>query len=466
VDLSDPARRAALVRRLEAPYAGRPVVVFAGVLAAATPTVARLRDAGAGPLLVLCTARGAGPVPAAGECEVVELAVPAFRSVTHEMRAHDRLLRHLPGPVAARVEALDPAGEGVWLVGPFVTSDEPVLGRPVRGGRPAAFLALEDKLLAEQVWAELDVERAPHRVVPAEAAALAEATAALAGPLGAVWSGDSRGGFNGGGDFVRWVRDEDDARRALAFFVQHCDRVRVLPFLDGIPCSVHGMVLPDGTAAFRPVEIAALRDPATRRFVYGGPGTTWDPPEPDRAAMRALARRVGDHLATTRGYRGAFGVDGVLTAAGFRPTELNSRFSAGLTTLARGVDLRLFQGLQEALLAGEDPGVAAPELEALVPLMDAQRTATVATFVEGASVGQSLSHHLAWDGRDFHRSDRETPNLFVAGDTPSGCFARIDPCEVPVAGQRLAPVLAALTRYLDRDLGTSLGPLESAPDLR
>ena len=36
------------------------------------------------------------------------------------------------------------------------------------------------------------------------------------------------------------------------FFLTRCDRVRVMPFLDGVPCSIHGLVLPDGTAAVPP----------------------------------------------------------------------------------------------------------------------------------------------------------------------------------------------------------------------
>src|ERR671920_1844814 len=135
----------------------------------------------------------------------------------------------------------------------------------------------------------------PYAVVPTDRDALAEATRDLAGALGAVWSGDTKEGFNGGGDYVRWVRDEADQARAVAFFLPRCDRVRVMPFLDGVPCSIHGLVLPDGTAAFRPVELAILRD-AGRRFVYGGQGTTWDPPDADRAAMRDLVRRTGECL--------------------------------------------------------------------------------------------------------------------------------------------------------------------------
>ena len=92
--------------------------------------------------------------------------------------------------------------------GPFVTTDEPILGRPVVSGRPAAFVALEDKLLADDIWDAAGVARAPYDVVPVERDALAAATRELAGPLGAVWSGDTKEGFNGGGDYVRWVRDE------------------------------------------------------------------------------------------------------------------------------------------------------------------------------------------------------------------------------------------------------------------
>jgi len=61
----------------------------------------------------------------------------------------------------------------------------------------------------------------------------------------------------------------------------------------GVPCSIHAMVLPDGTAVFRPVEIAIVRDVPGRRFVYGGLSTHWDPTPADRETMRDAARRVG-----------------------------------------------------------------------------------------------------------------------------------------------------------------------------
>ncbi|MGY2704028.1 hypothetical protein [Nocardioides sp. HB32] len=343
-------RRAELRDRLAELYAGRPVVLGPGPVAAWAPWVERLGRLGC-PTLAL------------------DLPAPATVLATDGARLHDRLLRDLPPGTVAAVERFDPDRRGVFRTSPFVTSDEPVLGRPVTGGRPRAFLALEDKLRADAIWAAAGVDAAPYRIVPLQEDALAEATREVAGPLGAVWSGD---GFTGGGDYVRWVLDRDDRVRARAFFAPRCERVRVMRFLDGVPCSIHGFVLPDGTAVLRPVEIAVLRDRAARTFEYAGVGSGWDPPPADREHLRDVARRVGEHLRAEHGFRGAFGVDGVLTADGFRPTELNPRMSAGCTLLT-GVDPDFFQLLQANLLMGIDAGVTVPDVEGFLPDMDAER---------------------------------------------------------------------------------------------
>jgi len=462
--LADAGIRDEVAARLGELFAGRPVLVGPGMLAAQTPVVGIMRDLGCR-VLAVSTARGAGPVPAEDECVVVEVTPPATASVTEELRLHDRLARELPRPVADVIEAFDPERAGIWHTSAFVTDDEPILGRPVTGGRPASFLALEDKMLADEIWAAADVPCAPYLIVPVDEDALAAATEEVAGPWGAVWAGDARDGFNGGGNFVRWVRDGRDRAAALGFFLPRCDRVRVMPFLDGVPCSIHGFVLPDGTAALRPVEIAILRDPATRRFVYGGLGTFWDPPEADREEMRDAVRRVGAHLQAAHGYRGAFGIDGVLTAEGFRPTELNTRMSAGVSTLAE-VDRRFFTFLQAALVAGVDPGVTAADVEGLVPLMDAQRTGKAVAVGEGTKVGGDFRFPVAWDGRAFRRAAAETGNTLSVADTPTGFFARVDPCVALAPGQRLAEVNAALLSFVDGEYGSEFGSLEPAPDLR
>jgi hypothetical protein len=194
-------------------------------------------------------------------------------------------------------------------------------------------------------------------------------------------------------------------------------------------------------------------------------GTTWDPPPADREAMRESARRVGAHLQRAHGYRGAFGIDGVLTADGFRPTELNARMSAGATAVC-DVDRRFFSFLQAALLAGVDTGLRAADVEALVPEMDAHRTGKVVAFAEGTTLEHEDAYPVAWDGASFSRAERETGSLLSVGGTPSGLFAKVDPCSAVVPGQRIAPVNAALLAYVDATYGSSFGAMEPAPDVR
>ncbi len=464
-DLRDPDTRAAVTARLGELWAGRPVIIGPVVLAGFAKVVEWFHDLGC-PVLVVATSHGVGPLPPDGSYEVFWLDPPATASLTDEVRLHDRMVHQPQDDLRAAVDAFDPERRGLWYTTPFVTTDEPVDGRPVTGGRPASFLALEDKLVADAIWDAAGVERAPYRIVDlADDAALNAATAELRGELGAVWSGDARDGFNGGGNFVRWLRDDRDRAAAAAFFRPRCDRVRVLPFLEGVPCSIHGFVLPDATAALRPVEIVTLRDPASRSMTYSGLGTTWDPPRADRAEMRAAAHRVGAHLQREHGYRGAFGIDGVLTHDGFRPTELNTRMSAGASAVS-DVDRRFFTFLQGALVGGTDTGLTAADVETLVPAMDAARVGKVFAFGEGVAQAPQESYPVTWDGRSFARAHEETGNLFQIGAAAAGLFARVEPCSAVVPGQRLAPVNAALLRLLDASYGTSFGPMEPAPDVR
>lgn len=463
-DLTVPAARAEVVARLGLLYAGRPVILGPGVLAGYTSTVAGMRERGCR-VLVLATTRGAGDVPGPGDCTVVDLAVPPAASVTDDLRAVDHLAHHLPDHAVAAIESFDPERQATWNTGHFVTSDEPILGRPVVGGRPAAWLAMEDKILAEEIWREAGVPTEAHHVVPVDRAALGRATLSVAGPLGAVWSGDARDGFNGAGNYVRWVADDADQDAAYAFFAPRCDRVRVMPFLDGVPCSIHGIVVPDGTAVFRPVEIAMLRKVGAREFVYGGLSTYWDPPPADREEMRSIARRVGDHLQSTFGYRGAFGIDGVLTADGFRPTELNTRMSAGLGTIA-SIGPDLFSLVQEHLVAGLDTGLTVADLESMLPLLDDERAGRAVALGAGVWVPCPDEYPVHFDGTTLSRADHDTGDVLVLGNTPSGFFAKVTPSSALRPGDRMAPLNAALVDHVDREYAAGLGPVTAPPDVR
>ncbi|QNN53113.1 hypothetical protein [Nocardioides mesophilus] len=462
---ADETERSAWRARLGAVFTGRKVITGLLPLAGLPSWVRLLDEAGAQRPLLLGTGRGAGPVPTEEDAEIVLLDPGHHESMTAELRAQDALARQLPAEVVAAIERYDPDGEAVWLLGPFVVN-EPVLGRPVYGGRPADWLALEDKLLAEGIWRAVGAPHAPARVVPVDAVPLEEASRALDLGAGVVWAGDARDGFNGGGDFTRWVVSAGDRLAAWSFFGPRCDRVRVMPFLDGVPCSVHGIVLPDGTAAFRPVELAIMRGPG-RRFVYGGQGTSWDPPEADREQMRDLVRRVGEHLRRRCGYRGAFGIDGVLTRDGFRPTELNTRAAGGLATLAQGVDPAAFTLLQLACLAGHDPGITVAELEGwALPAMDADRVTKAIAMVPRRLTEESVDLPVLWDGADL----RPCPALdaeaaVMVGPSAVGSFTKVTGVSL-ARGERLGALNAALVRFLDAELDAGVGPVEAAPDLR
>lgn len=465
MDLSDPRQRAAWRDHLAELFTDRLVVCGVAPLAAMNEWVALLAGAGARKPLLVSTQRGAGPVPTEDEAHLVAMEVDSYPTMTEELRDHDRITHDLPAHVRAAVDAYDPAREALWLVGPFVGSD-PVDGRPVVGGRPRAWADLEDKIVVDGVWDEVGFPRSPSQVVAvADPDALGRASAAMDLGHGAVWVGDARDGFNGGGEFTRWVVTAEERAAAVDFFKTRCDRVRVMPFLEGVPCSIHGMVLPTATVALRPVELAILRGEG-RRFVYGGQGTYWDPPRSDRAQMRELVRRTGELLRERVGYRGGFGIDGILTAAGFRPTELNPRFSGGLHTLARGLDVALFQLLQLNLSVGRDPCVTVEELEAwAVPAMDADRTAQPKTIVDRRIVEESQEIPLSWDGERLRRDERGGLSLLV-GPTAIGAFARLSVGDALRVGDRIGPLNAAMTAFLDDELGAGFGPVSAPPDVR
>jgi hypothetical protein len=352
--------------------------------------------------------------------------------------------------------------------GAFVVN-EPVLGRPVLGGRPASWLALEDKLLAEQVWEAVDARHVAARVVPVEPALLDVAAEALDVGHGTVWAGDARDGFNGGGEFTRWVVSARDRAQALAFFAPRCDRVRVMPFLEGVPCSIHGIVLPDGTAAFRPVELAILRSPG-RQFVYGGQGTSWDPPAADREEMRELVRRTGEHLRAGVGYRGGFGIDGILTRDGFRPTEINTRAAGGLVLLFSGLDGAFLTLLQLACVAGDAPGVTVAELEDwAVTAMDTQRLTKPLAISHRSLTEHSIDIPVRWEGGALlpdpdRRDDEEGPRVLV-GPSAQGSYCRLDGLRME-PGERVGPLNVELMGFLDRHLGAGFGEVSAPPDVR
>jgi hypothetical protein len=447
--------------------AGRSVILGGGNLAGSKPRVDAMRKFGAAKCLVVATGTGTGPLPTADEAEtiVIDIAAPDMMS---EMRAVEAVLDDPPEAVVTAIDRFDPDHDALVLLVAVGTSLA-IGDRKAYGARPASWTALEDKTVGDAMFDQAGVPRPPSRVVPASFDALRDAAAELDQGAGTVWAGDAKEGFNGGGHAVRWIRDGDDGRDAAAFFAEHCDRVRVAPFVEGISCSVHGFVTDDGVAALRPVELLNLRRPTGDRLKYAGCGTFWDPPERDRAEMRAAARRLGEHLRGAVAYRGAFTLDGILGADGFVATECNPRPGAGLGYLGRALPEFPFDVVQHLAVAGDAGWLVAEELEGcLLEAGDRVRWGGGWTPIT-THFDVTSTQRLVRDGFDFRvaADDERRDATVTIGPGAMGGFLRVEfsSSRTPV-GESLGPLVTAAFAYTDAVHGTAIGAVAPAPSVR
>lgn len=444
--------------------AGRRVILTGMPVAGSPPTVRLLRSAGAERCFVLGPMVGTGALPDPADADWLSLDIEAPDAVAL-FRADERAMVDPPDEVVAALDRFDPDRDAVVLAMPFAAVTN-VAGRPAFGPRRPEWVALEDKTTNDAFFDAAGVARPPSEVVASDdAAALDAASTRLDAGAGTVWSGDAREGFNGGGVLVRWVTDPDTAAAARALFAGHCDRVRVAPFLDGVPCSIHGLVTTDGIAVFRPVEMVTLRTSDPPGFRYGGAATFWDPPPAARAEMREVARRVGVRLRDEVGFGGAYGVDGVLTSDGFRPTELNPRYGGGLNAVAQALpDLPLLP-LQWMAAAGRPLPVTAAEIErGVLAAADARRAGGGWVMVERRFHETTERAVVVRDGRCRPaRPGEEADGTLQAGPSAEGGFVRFlaDADRTPV-GPSIAPRVCAVLAWADEEFGLGLGALEPA----
>ncbi len=445
------------------------LVIGSGPVVAQASLARELRSCGAERPFLLAGSIGTGTLPEPCEAEWLSLEIDA-PDMLSSIRQYERALRRLPERARKALDRWDPERRALSLGAILLSDVVQVFGRPRYARRPPDWAALEDKTALPAFLDAIGVRRGPLSVVAAEAEALRGAAARIDRGAGTVWSGDTREGISGGASHLRWVRCEDSAREAESFFAEHCGRVRVQPFLEGIPCSVHGFVTAQGVAIFRPFETLTFRRPQGGEFVYAGSASFWDPNSRDRESIRAIARRVGDALRELLDYRGVFTLDGVLAEEGFVPTEINPRIGAAFRLLAGGSDLPLL-ALALAAQAGEPLDFSLPELErGLLEAADAQRGGgsgivvpkpQVSTEVR-ALVGRCDGYHPAREG--------EPPDAWVSfgpGPSVSCGYALMRPVpERTLAGPSIAPRIARGFAFADRELGTALGPLIPAEPVR
>jgi hypothetical protein len=358
-----------------------------------------------------------------------------------------RLLSDLPHRVLAALDAVDPDREA-WVVNANNGyTGATVAGRRVLGRSRVEWTAWEDKTTCDGLWQAAGVPQAPYEIVPTRRDDLLDAARRLDQGDGTVWAGDTRDLVHAGAELTRWVRDTDDVEAVARLLASNCDRARVMPFLEGIPCSIHGVMAVDGVAALRPCEMIVVRDRSPGHLHFVGMGTGWDPVPDDREEMRDVARRVGGVLRDRYGFRGTFTVDGVMTVDGFRPTELNPRIGGALGLMSQAIPEMGLLLHTQFLAHGIDTGLRAADVEqVVVPAADTNRAVLVVDVL--AADVDPVVRSIVLDG--------DTPRYTVADEVrdgvariarvrsylPSAAIVQIDPGHLPV-GPSSAPLATA-----------------------
>lgn len=442
-------------------FGGRRVILIGGPVVRLSGLARQLRELGAERPFIIGSSVGAGELPGPDDAAWCSLEVRAA-SLNDAFRTYESSLRQLPEEARQQLDAWDPERRAIAL-GTIILNEVPsVGGRPRYGARARSWAALEDKTTVDALWDSLKIPRARSAVLRPEEAAARAAVSELDQGRGTVWAADARDGVHRGGDFLRWVRSPQDMAEALAFFAPRCDRIRVMPFLEGVPCSIHGMVFPTGISVFRPLELMTLRRPEQSRLVYAGAATYWDPPAGAWEQLRSTGRVVAEALAARVGFRGAFTVDGVLTEQGFLPTELNPRIGAGLAVLEHSRPELPLQLLAVAAQAGEDLDYRPEELEELVvSSANTRRAGAGSVVIPGVKLSTAVLS-LVEDGSGYREVvDGERPDAeLLVGPSDLGGFVRFtpDPERTP-AGPALAPRVAAAFRLAQTRFSVPLGGL-------
>jgi len=224
-------------------------------------------------------------------------------------------------------------------------------------------------------------------------------------------------------------------------------------------------VIGGGVSVFRPAGRPTFRRAGSPRFLYAGASAAWDPPPAVTESMRSAARRVGEHIRDSLDYRGAFNLDGVLTEDGWRPTELNARFAAGLGTLQRGFNASLFH-LHLTVVEGEDLDYRPQELETtFLAAVAENRESAFGAPIDGYSIGEQAEADLVWEEGTFRRArdDEGAVGTVQIGPMASGSYLRYSQSDSKL-GPSFAPTAAAVLAFADREWGIGVGELEVPPN--
>jgi hypothetical protein len=403
-------------------WSSRPLIVLVERLGASTDAL--LGEATAAGAQVLGVVAGGGRAPVG--------PLPVFQALGDrgfDRAAFSHALALPSDGLREWLAKVDPDGSALVLA-TNQTEVAELSGRRVYGRRLPAWAAWEDKTRIDELWAQAGITAAPYRVVPLDQDQVLTAAREVDAGLGVVLAMDSSTDYRGDSLGLSWVCRDDQLRETVRGWHGLTRVVRVAPFLAGVPYSVLGLVTGSGVAVFDPIEIVTLRRP-NRRFVFCGSSTAWRPAAEVAGTIREQALRAGRLLAGRSGYRGMFSVDGISTADGCFPTELNPRHASGLGLRAAWPDFPVYlvnRAVQEQLptLDGLDTQeferqvrqvvATRPSLSVRLPLPPSAPVRDVTqTSVELAGVTHSVSWEATPGALTVHRITGGSTADAVAG---------------------------------------------------
>jgi len=438
-------------------YANRRWICCGGVVMEGVATGGAIRNLG-GESLALGATRGAGDIP--DRTRVVDLDLGAAPDMMTSMHRAEAAMGDLPTWAREKIDAFDSTGDAHAIM-PVWGSLPNVAGRRVFGARDPRWMALEDKTRADAVWDAAGVTRAPSRIVDLTRDALLACWDELDRGDGVVVAFDNSDGWHGAAEGTRWIRSRDRIDDALDGSAK---TARAMPFLEGLPCSIHGWVVGGTVVTLRPVEMIVLRKRGTARFHYAQAASFWDAPADLTEEMRNAARAVGQYLRDSVGYRGVFTVDGIATEQGFLPTELNPRFGAALNVLTRAIPDFPTYLLHLASVEQDLPGLDPALLED-----DILRASTEHRAGSGLAMSTIVREpdHIQLDYRDgaWAIADREKGDAnALVGPNPVGSIVLFRMNRSPMApGAPVGGCIADALAFLGKHWGLGLDDLEAAP---
>ncbi len=458
-----------LLARLEHVFGGKPWIIAGEVAQGIAGGALALESLGAERVIAIASRSGVGELPdnvrfvMSDGSQVAEGA-----SMVERMHDNNRELHDLPAWVSAEIDAWDPDRQANVVVS-FTIDAGLVAGRSTFGARIPEWAALEDKIAIRSLWSDAGIKTAPDKVVDlTDTDGLLRAHDELGSRWGTVWAVDNDQGWHGGGKGTHWVSSEPRAQALADVLAEQHRQVRIQPFLEGVPCSIHGMVLSHATLVFRPCEMMVLLDTERETFEYSRAATFWDPNPVDRDAMRSMARAIGDGLRDEVDYRGVFTVDGVLTADGFRPTEVNPRFGAALPPRLPTADGRVLPMffIHLAAVTGNLDDFDEVALEKLiVHRLDNNRAGGALIFTPlGPPGGEQLEISIngSWANGQFSDLQVGDPEAFATaawGDDPNGGLIFVTFTDTMPVGPAVAPTVVALRSFLSEHWQLSLADL-------